>query len=64
MKKLSLIAMIIAFISATAITSGCSNSELQQCQAKADKLWDNSKNPSHKNKVFWDAVARCKEKYG
>lgn len=49
--------------SMTLTLSGCENPELTACKEKASPLWDNRKNPSHKNKPYWDAIERCKQKH-
>lgn len=43
---------------------GCGNAELQECEDKASKLWDPKQNDSKKQKAYWDAIKKCKEKHG
>lgn len=46
------------------VLSGCENAELQACKDNASKLWDAKKDNPKDNKAYWDAIERCKEKYG
>ena len=55
--------ILLTALSATIVLSGCSNSEQRACIDSKSYLWDNSDNPPHKNKAYWDAVKQCKEKY-
>jgi hypothetical protein len=44
--------------------NGCENAELRECKEKASQLWDSTKDNPKDNKAYWDAIERCKEKYG
>ncbi|QCU89848.1 hypothetical protein [Thiomicrorhabdus sediminis] len=58
----STLILSLLFSSSIAL-SGCFKSDLKKCIDKQSYLWDNTQNPAHKNKAYWDAVAACKEKY-
>ena len=59
MKKL---AMIPALLVVLAI-SGCESPEYMACTEKASALWDTSEDRSERQKAYWCAIERCKEKY-
>lgn len=44
--------------------SGCENAEMNQCKEKASKLWDPKEDDSKKQKAYWNAIKKCKEKHG
>lgn len=43
--------------------SGCEKSAEEKCIDRQSGLWDNKTNNKNANKAYWNAVAKCKEKY-
>lgn len=60
MTKTALFSLFIAFT----MLSGCENAEMNQCKEKASKLWDPKEDDSKKQKAYWNAIKKCKEKHG
>ncbi len=44
----------------------CSESKLDICKKKANKLWNSSSSEKHKNNnsAYWSAIKRCEKKHG
>lgn len=53
----------IALLPMVLCISACENAELKNCKKEASKLWDASQDDPKKNKAYWNAIERCKEKY-
>ncbi len=56
--------LVSLFTTSLVMLNGCENAELRECKEKASQLWDSTKDNPKDNKAYWDAIERCKEKYG
>lgn len=54
---------LLALLSATLLLSACGKSEADLCIDKQSHLWNTKAKSREENKVYWDAVTQCKQKF-
>ncbi len=54
---------LFAVLSVTLLLSACGKSEAERCIDEQSHLWNTKANSREKNKVYWNAVTQCKQKF-
>ncbi len=54
---------LFVLLSASLLLSACGKSEAELCIDKQSHLWNTKANSREENKIYWDAVAQCKQKF-
>lgn len=54
---------LLALLSTTLLLSACVKSEAELCIDKQSHLWNSKAKSREENKVYWDAVTQCKQKF-
>ncbi|MCF6254319.1 MAG: hypothetical protein L3J38_06170 [Thiomicrorhabdus sp.] len=55
--------VLLTLFSGTLLLSACGKSETDLCIDKQSHLWNTKANSREENKIYWDAVTKCKEKF-
>ena len=63
LSKKILVFPLLALLSITLLLSACGKSEAELCVDKQSHLWDTKANTREENKIYWDAVTQCKQKF-
>ncbi|WP_029407796.1 hypothetical protein [Thiomicrorhabdus sp. Milos-T2] len=61
--SISALGFLVATLSMGFLLTGCEKSAEEKCIDQQSGLWDNKTNNKNANKAYWNAVAKCKEKY-
>ncbi|GEM_PF-1584539 len=54
---------LFALFSVTLLLSACGKSEAELCIDKQSHLWNAKANSREENKLYWNAVTQCKQKF-
>jgi hypothetical protein len=55
--------LLLTLFSGILLLSACGKSEAELCIDKQSHLWNTKANSRDENKIYWDAVTQCKEKF-